>query len=329
VTPPPSAPADPALATKLAGVSGVSHVEPVEHRFAYVGADLQDLYAVRASTIGAAGKLQDAYFTGGSAKDVLARLAQQPDAALFSAETVLDFQLHLGDRVHLRLRDAATGRLTDVAFRYAGTAKEFPTAPKDSFIVANAGYIDQQTGTAAPTFLLQTGGASPSVVADRVRGVVGSNATVTDIGTSRRVIGSSLTAVDLAGLTRLELGYALVLTAAAAGLVLALGLVERRRGFAVTRAIGARPSQVAAFIRSEAVVLGVLGGVLGLVAGWVSAVMLVKVLTGVFDPPPAHLAVPWGYLAAVGAMAVAALLVAATATARAAVRPSVEALRDL
>jgi putative ABC transport system permease protein len=86
---------------------------------------------------------------------------------------------------------------------------------------------------------------------------------------------------------------------------------------------------VAAFIRSEAAVLGVLGAGLGIVAGWVSATMLVKVLTGVFDPPPAHLAVPWGYLAAVGGMAIAALLVATTATARSARRPSAQALRDL
>ena len=35
--------------------------------------------------------------------------------------------------------------------------------------------------------------------------------------------------------------------------------------------------------------------------------MLVKVLTGVFDPPPDALAVPWGYLAALAAVGVAAV----------------------
>ena len=43
-------------------------VEPLQHRFAYVGADLQDLYGVRPNTIGAAGKLQDAWFAGGTAR---------------------------------------------------------------------------------------------------------------------------------------------------------------------------------------------------------------------------------------------------------------------
>ena len=41
-------------------------VEPLQHRFAYVGADLQDLYGVRPRTIGAAGELQDAWFPGGT-----------------------------------------------------------------------------------------------------------------------------------------------------------------------------------------------------------------------------------------------------------------------
>jgi putative ABC transport system permease protein len=61
---------------------------------------------------------------------------------------------------------------------------------------------------------------------------VGTSATVTDIAHARSTIGSSLTAVDLAGLTRVELAFALVLAAAAGGLVLALGLTEQRRTFA-------------------------------------------------------------------------------------------------
>jgi putative ABC transport system permease protein len=43
--------------------------------------------------------------------------------------------------------------------------------------------------------------------------------------------------------------------------------------------------------------------------------MLVAMLQHVFDPPPDHLAVPWGFLAAmVGAAALGLLLAAAVAT---------------
>ena len=57
--------------------------------------------------------------------------------------------------------------------------------------------------------------------------------------------------------------------------------------------------------------------------------MLVKVLTGVFDPPPDAPAVPWGYLGAVVLLTVGAVGVAGAATLRALRRPAIEELRDL
>jgi putative ABC transport system permease protein len=327
---PPAAKVPAGEMARLGKVPGVAHVEAMQHRFVYVGNDLQDLYGVNPATIGSAGKLQDAYFSGGTARQLLAQLARQPDAVLVSDETMKEFQLHLGDRLRLRIRDAASGNLVEVPFSFAGVVKEFPTAPTDSFIVANAAYVAQHTGDASPgLFLIANHGAPPRVLADRVRQVLGTSATVTDIETSRHVVGSSLTAVDLAGLTRVELGYALVLAVAAAGLVLGLGLSQRRRSFAIITALGARPRQVAAFARAEGAALAVLGGVFGTAAGALLAQMLIKVLTGVFDPPPAQFAVPWAYLVAVGLAAAAALAVATTASTHGSRRPIAEELRDL
>ena len=314
----------------LAKIPGVRTVEPIQHRFAYVGADLQDLYGVRADTIVGATKLQDAYFQGGTARQLMATLASGPDSILVSAETVKDFQLHPGDQLTLRLQDGRTKQFTDVTFHYAGIAKEFPTAPHDSFLVANADYITKTTGSdAVGAFLLDTGDSSPAAVAGRVRSVVGAQAQVTDLTTSRRVVGSSLTAVDLAGLTRLELGFALVLAAASTGLVLALGIAERRRTFAIASALGAKARQLRGFVWAEA--LFVTGGGLaaGALGGWVLSHMLVKVLTGVFDPPPSALAVPWTYLAAVAGAAIAAVTIAADGAVRATQRPAVALVRDL
>ena len=317
-------------AARLAAVPGVAHVEAMLHRFVYVGNDLQDLYGVHPTTIGSAAKLQDAYFVGGTARDILGRLAARPDAALVSDETAKDFQLHIGDRLRLRLRDAGSGQLVEVQFSFAGIVKEFPTAPRDSFVVANASYVARHSGDPSPgTFLIGSRGVAPRLLAQRLRPVAGVAATVTDIDTSRRVVGSSLTAVDLAGLTRVELAYALVLAIAAAGLVLGLGLSQRRRSFAIITALGGRPRQVAAFARAEAASLAALGGVLGAAGGWVLAHMLTKVLTGVFDPPPARLAVPWGYLGLVGFAAAAGLVSATAASVRATRRPIAEELRDV
>nr|MDQ6928829.1 ABC transporter permease [Actinomycetota bacterium] len=246
VVEPPAAKVPVGEVARLERVPGAGHVEPLVHRFVYVGNDLQDLYGVNPATIANAGKLQDAYFGGGTADEMLTRLKRQPNAVLVSDETMKDFQLHVGDPLHLRVRDAATGNLVEVTFDFVGVIKEFPTAPRDSFIVANASYIAQQTGDPSPgTFLVATNGSSPHTLAERVRHAVGTGATVTDIETSRRVVGSSLTAVDLAGLTRVELAYAVVLAIAATGLVLGLGISQRRRSFAIITALGAKPKQLA------------------------------------------------------------------------------------
>ncbi len=209
-------------------------------------------------------------------------------------------------------------------------AKEFPTAPRDSFLIANAAYVSRQTGDPSiGAFLIDTGSSSPAAVARHVRAKLGTAATVTDIQTSRRIVGSSLTAVDLAGLTRVELGFALVLAAASTGLVLWLGLAERRRTFAIATSLGARARHLGGFVWSEAGFVLVVGSLLGAIGAVALSQMLVKVLTGVFDPPPAALNVPWAYLGTVFAVAVAATVVAGSSAIRATRRPALELLRDL
>jgi putative ABC transport system permease protein len=229
VTEPASAAVHPMFASTLRRVPGVVRVEPLQHRYAYVGADLQDLFGVDPRTIVNATSLQDAYFQGGTAAQLMAKLARRPDNILVSAETVRDYQLQPNDELRLRIRSARSDRLRTVTFHYAGIAKEFPTAPRDSFLIANKDYVAAQTGSDAVGAFLITTSSPSSAVAARVRSLVGAGASVTDLATTRAIVGTSLTAVDLSGLTRVELGYAILLVAAMAGLLLWLGFVERRR----------------------------------------------------------------------------------------------------
>ncbi|MEY2514619.1 MAG: putative transport system permease protein [bacterium] len=317
-------------AAALAKIPGIRSIEPLQHRFAYVGADLQDLYGVRPTTILAAGKLQNGWFAGGTAKQLVDTLARRPDNLLVSEETVRDFQLHAGALVRLRLQDGVTKRLKTVAFHFAGVAKEFPTAPRDSFLVANQAYVAKATGSdAVGTFLVQTDGTNPATVAGRIRRQVGTSAAVTDIVTQRKVIGSNLTAVELSGLTRVELGFALILAIAASGLALGVGFGERRRSFAIASALGAKPRQLGAFVWGESAFVTVGGLLLGSVIAAAITNMLVKVLSGVFDPPPDVLSIPWSYLGAVLVLTVTAVAAAGGLTLRTLRRPAIEELRDL
>ena len=330
VTQSPGTNVGPQGAARLLKVSGVRSVEPLQHRYAYVGADLQDLYGVSPQTIGAAGKLQNAWFQGGTANQLMDRLARRPDGVLVAAETVHDFQLQPGDQLRLRLQNGVTKQYKTVPFHYLGVAKEFPTAPTDSFLVANAGYVAKTTGSdAVGTFLVQTDGTSPGTVAKRIRSSVGTSAQVTDIDHQRKIVGSNLTAVELSGLTKVELGFALVLAAAASGLALGLGLHERRRTFAIASALGAKARQLGGFVWGESTFVTTGGLVLGTITAVAISGMLVKVLTGVFDPPPDHVSVPWGYVGALVALTLAAVAAASAITVRTLRRPAVDELRDL
>ncbi len=215
-------------------------------------------------------------------------------------------------------------------FHYSGIAKEFPTAPKDSFFVANASYVAKATGSdAVGAFLLDTGGSHQKQIAAQLRRQLGTGATVTDLTQTRGTVGTSLTSVDLAGLTRIELAFAVLLAAGAGGLVLALGLAERRRTFAIATVLGARARHLRGMVLTEALLLAAGGLAGGALIGWALSQMLVKVLTGVFDPPPAGLSVPGAYLALTGTAALAAIVAAALNGIRRTRRPAVEELRDL
>jgi putative ABC transport system permease protein len=318
------------LTPLLAALPGVLAAQPMQHRFAYVGADLQDLYGIDPRRITSATTLSNAYFANGDAGATLAALAAQPDGVLVSAETASDYLLQPGDTLNLRLQSAIDQQYHIVPFRFVGVVREFPTAPKDSFLIANASYIADQTATSAAGIVLLRAAGDPTAVAEHARGAAAAlaGATVSDVGTTRRALGSSLSSIDLHALTRMELAFALLLVVAAAGLVQLLGVVERERSFAILAGLGARPRQLAAFQLSESVLVLVGGSLVGLMLGLGIAKLLVLLLSGVFDPPPESLSIPSGYVVAIIGGAAAAMMPALGA-ALATRRPIINVLRDM
>ena len=74
------------------------------------------------------------------------------------------------------------------------------------------------------------------------------------------------------------------------------------------------------------VVAGVLGGA---VIGTLIAYLLIKVLTGIFDPAPASATVPWAYLVALVALVAGVTVLVVTVVGRLAARAGPNELRDL
>lgn len=332
VVEPPGATAAPQDATALAQVAGVTGVAPLQHRFGYIGADLQDLFGVQASTFAKVGVLQDAFVPGSTIARSLASLGSTPDGVLLSAETLHDYQLHPGDQITIRLQKGPQGNYRAVGFHVVGQVSEWPTAPKDSFIVANADYITQQTGSdAIGTFLVST--PTPSTTAAAIRAQLGptSGAQVHDIGSARAQVTSAtgLAAADLSGLSRLEWGFGIVLALACSALALLGGILERRRALVLLAALGASIRQRRHFLAVESRAMVCAGIVGGVATGAVISYLLIKVLTGIFDPPPAAAVVPWAYLATlVGLIGLVSVLVVA-GVGRLVAHAGPGALRDL
>jgi putative ABC transport system permease protein len=140
---------------------------------------------------------------------------------------------------------------------------------------------------------------------------------------------SGLAGTDLSGLSRLELGFGILLALACSGLAVVGGLVERRRALVLLAALGATPRQRGRFLAGEAramVVAGVLGGAM---IGTTIAYLLIKVLTGIFDPAPASPTVPWSYLALLVSLVAGVTVLAVSGVGRLVARAGPSELRDL
>ena len=306
------------LPHKVARVKGVSSTTPVDHSYAYVGPDLQDTFGVDPGSIGRATTLRDSYFLGGTARSNIQRLRAHPDGILVSKETISDYSLRTGDLLKLRVLDHRTGKFHVVPFHVAGIVQEFPSAPRDSFMVANLGYLQAADHTGGPNVVFAKSGGDPTAVARRVAAATHTDgAIVKNIRDQTSQTVSSITTVDLTGISKIEEAFAIALAAGAMWLFVSVALSERRHELATMAAVGASLRTIRSFLRSEAVLVLIAGLVLAAVLGFVLAEMLVAMLQHVFDPPPDALAVPWRFLGELTAGAVLGAGLALLAASRA------------
>ena len=298
--------ATPAAATAASDVAhlagpGIAAATPFVDRVVYVGPEAQDLLAIDATTLPGIAPLADSFFSGSTAAGAIDALRARPDAILVSAETAKDYSIVPGDRIRIRVPDA-TGTLRTVDFTMAGIALEFPTAPKDAFLVANLAYVVAQTGNDRISFALGRADGDVGSASASLSRRLGAGWQVADLGTTTARLANSITSVDLSSLVLLDVAFAVLIAAVGVALFLLAGLAERRRELATLIAIGAEPRQVRSSIAGEALFVGVAGIVTGLLTGALVGIALLQILAGVFDPPADGPAIP---LAQIGAMAAA------------------------
>jgi putative ABC transport system permease protein len=300
------------LERKVAHVPGVAGVSAIDHSYAYVGPDLQDTFGIDPGTLRAGTSLRNSYFLGGSARQTLDRLRTTPDGILVSKETMSDYSLRLGDLLRLRVLDHAKARFKVAPFHVIGVVQEFPSAPKDSFMVTNISYLEKVTHDPGPNALFVKASGDPVTLDHRIAAVTGRFGTdVKNINQQTAQTVSSITTVNLRGISRIEEAFVLVLAAITMALHVTVGLSERRQELATMTALGASLRRAAAFLWSEAAIVLVAALALAVLLGWLLAEMLVAMLQHIFDPPPDHLVLPWAFLSGLGAAAVIGALSAA------------------
>jgi putative ABC transport system permease protein len=295
------------LIARISKVAGVRGVSAVDHAYAYVGPDLQDTFGVDPAALARGTSLRDSYFSGGGAGPMLDRLRSTPDGILVSKETITDYSLNVGDLLRLRVLDRRTGRFRVAPFHVVGIVQEFPSAPKDSFMVTNLAYLERVTHGPGPNVVfVRAGGGDPGALAQRVAATTRRyGVSVKDIGAQTAQTVSSITTVSLRGISRIEGAFVVVLAAAAMALFVGVAVSERKLELATMAALGASLRRTSSYLWSEAAVVLAAALALGALLGWLLAEMLVAMLQHVFDPPPDRLAVPWAFL---GGLAAAATL---------------------
>jgi putative ABC transport system permease protein len=199
-----------------------------------------------------------------------------------------DYSIVPGDHVTIRLFNRASNTYRDARFTVAGVALEFPTAPRDAFLVVNLPKLVQATADPSVSFFLAKTNDDPAAVAHRAQVQLGSAQVQTQaVGSVAGKLATSLTSLNLNGLVAIEYVYAVLIASAGLTVFLVALLGERRREFATMRAVGAVSRQLGAFVVYEAGLIGLSGLALGGLIGTGLAAMLVLILAHIFDPPPA------------------------------------------
>ncbi len=305
---------------------GITSATPFSDRVVYVGSEAQDMLAIDPATLPTTTQLSNGFFQGLDARAAMAALAAQPDGVLVSAETAKDYSVVPGDLLRIRVPDAS-GNLRQVDFHMVGIALEFPTAPKDAFMVANLAYVSAQTGDNRITSVLASSNGDGAAATLQSR--LGPSWTVADIGTTTARLANSVTSVDLQALVVIDVGFAVVIAGIGVMLFLLAGLSERKRELATLLAVGADFGQLRATMIGEASVVGAAGILAGLTTGGLVGLTLLAILAGVFDPPADLPVLPIAAILAVVGAVVVALVGAVLVASRAAVRIDVlAALRE-
>ena len=297
---------------------GIAAVSPFRLVPARAGSDRKTIMAIDLSSYPAVSTMAPRILVGEGPQ----ALADDPQGVLVLSELATDFEVGPGDTLPITIYPDDFEKSTNLKLHVLGVYGSFPpTSPppdQPAELVMSTAAIPR-TVPAPPDFYLArvAPGRPITDVAAELSGTLADRFGVTTVGDPYQ---RGLTALNLEGLGRIEaLGGALI---AAVGVAVlgAFLVLERRREFAVLRAIGADTLRVLTGPAQEGglVVLGSL--MIGVPVGLGLALLTVRVLGLFFSLPPPLLTVPVralvGFVLFIVLMSAAALAAALGAVTR-------------
>jgi putative ABC transport system permease protein len=298
ITPSPASP-DPhpsefAANLRVAGVSAVTPVVFGLDNSVLIGPydqDTRDLAAIDAEGFGRAATMSDSFLAAQSARDALAALAFEPNGLLIDSRTANELSVESGNVVQVVLARGTDNQVTET-MHVLGVFDRFPGFPQGVHLVINLAYYQQVTElTDVDFFLARTtdrGHNGLLRAVDALRSGPGAHEplSIDSTETTNDRDQSSLTALNVNGLVRLDSLYTLLMTGAAVAMFVFGVTLHRRREYVILRAQGARTRDLRVLILAEGALVAIVGLAAGVVVGTGMAYMFVQILRALFVLDP-------------------------------------------
>ncbi|MCW3064937.1 MAG: hypothetical protein JWN32_2109, partial [Solirubrobacterales bacterium] len=276
--------------------SRVAASSPIRVVPARVGSDRKSILTLDLSSYAAVSAVSPRMLRGES----VAGLARDPKGILVAKEIADGFAVGPGDTLTLTVFPDDEERSRNLTFHVLGVYRSVPPSnPPTELVMSTAAVASFLLPT--PDFYLARvapGQSAAGVAAALKQGPVGRDFNVTTRADRVRTAQRSLASLNLGGLSDIEAIGAGLVAAVGVAVLGAFVVLERRREFAILRAVGADTSALLTGPAQEGAV-AVLGSiVVGVPLGLGLALVAVRVLGLFFTLPPPLLAIPVGALAA-------------------------------
>ena len=296
----------------------VAATTPIRYVGARADTDRKTILVVDPSSYDAASSVSPRISLGRG----MSALARDSRGILISKEIATDFEVKPGDPLPLTLFPDDEELKRNVDLRVLGVYRSFPPDSPPAELVMSTRSFQPFLLPPPDFYLVRTvAGHSPGAVAGELRGSgVTRTYAISTSADANRAGQRTLAALNLTGLSRIAAIGAGLIAAVGIAVLGAFVVLERRREFAILRAVGADTPQLLVSPAQEGLVAVVGSLLLGVPIGVGLGILAVRVLGLFFALPPPVVAVPGAALLGLAALIAVACAVALGAALTAVIR---------